>query len=320
MKPPSFTYQRAGSIEEATAVLAAHGDDAAVLAGGQSLMIDLRLRRVRPRVVVDIDRAVDRRLRAFDGGGWIGALVRHRELEMGGLAVPGGLPGGPVGGPLGGPGAPLGGPAGPGAPGTRNGGPLAVLLARVGPWVAHPPIRCRGTFGGSVAWGHPCAEWNAVVAGLGGTISLARANGERTVAAADWYLGPCRTARRPDEVVTGVTLPVLPAGTGIGFAEHRRTSASFALVAAVAAVAVGGDGRVTAAHVGVAGAGPVPWRAAGAEALLEGAEPSPDAVEAAAHAAGNQADPLPGDHASVEYRRHVVVELVRRALAQAVAA
>ncbi|MGH9124881.1 MAG: FAD binding domain-containing protein, partial [Acidimicrobiales bacterium] len=220
MKPPSFTYQRAGSIDEATAMLATHGDDAAVLAGGQSLLIELRLRRVRPRVVVDIDRAGDGRLRAFDSG-WIGALVRHRELETGG-----------------------------------PGGPLAALLARVAPWVAHPPIRTRGTFGGSVAWGHPCAEWNAVVAGLGGTISLARAGGERTLTADDWYLGPYRTARRPDEVVTGVTLPVLPAGTGIGFAEHRRTSASFALVAAVAAVAVDGDGRVAAAHVGVAGAGP----------------------------------------------------------------
>jgi len=285
MKPPWFTYQRAGTLQEATALLADHGDEAAVLAGGQSLLIELRLRHVRPRLVIDIDRIGDARLRTHDAAGWIGALVRHRELEAGG-----------------------------------PGGPLGDLFARVGPWVAHPPIRTRGTFGGSVAWGHPCAEWNAVVAGLGGTISLARAGAERTVAAADWYLGPCRTARRPDEIVTGVTLPVLPSGSGVGFAEHRRTSASFALVAAVAAVAVGEQGRITSAHVGLAGAAAVPRRAAAAEAVLLGAEPTPDAVEAAARAAGAEADPVPEDHASVEYRRQVVVELVRRALTQAVAA
>lgn len=293
MKPPPFLYRRPRSLEEALALLAEHGDDAAVLAGGQSLLIELRQRSVRPRVVVDIDRVEDPGLRRVDGGR-IGALVRHRDLEHRDLE-----------------------PRDLERPGP---GPLGRLLATVAPWVAHPPIRVRGTFGGSVAWAHPCAEWNAVVAALGGTVTLDRAGGKRTVTAADWYVAPHRTARRPDELVTSVSLPELAVGTQVGFAEHRRTSASFALVAAVAAIGRGGDGAVTEAHIGLAGAGPVPLRAVDAERLLVGAHPTSEAIDAAGRAAGEACDPVAEAHASAEYRRHVAAELVRRVLTGAVAA
>ena len=289
VKPAPFSYHAASSVRAATAVLAKAGDDAAVLAGGQSLLIEMRYRRVRPALVLDINRVAELGgLRAE--GPWlhVGALARHRELERAAAA---------------------------GAVGTD---PLGTLLKLAATHIAHPPIRTRGTFAGSIAWAHPAAEWCALAVALSADIVLASATGTRSVPADQWFTGRHRTARKPDELVTGVRLPLLGAGTGAGFAEHRRTHGSFALAAALATVQLSG-GRVTWARIGLANAAEVPLRARQAEQVLAGQPLSPRLLEEAAEAAAAAADPAAEPHCSAGYRRHVLRVLTRRSLMQAAA-
>jgi carbon-monoxide dehydrogenase medium subunit len=281
MKPAPFEYVRAANAGEVVAALA--DGDTRVLAGGQSLVLEMNYRSVRPRRLVDINRVPGfDRLDERDGALRVGPLVRHRAFESD--TVP---------------------------------GPLGDLLRRVVHHIAHPPIRARGTMLGSLAYAHPAAEWPAVVTALNGTLHLIGPDGRRTVAAGDFFTGPFGTVRQPDELLAEMSLPSLPPGTGVGFAEHRRTHASFAQLAALAAVTVV-DGKVTAASVGLINAADRPVRAAAAEAVLRG-RPLEDAViaEAAAVAAEQDADPRPQPYTDITYQRHVVSVLTRRALAQA---
>ncbi|MDD7968686.1 FAD binding domain-containing protein [Actinomycetospora lemnae] len=274
MKPPPFDLVQPGTLVEALVALDAE-PDAAVLAGGQSLLQDLRWRRFAPPLVVDVGGVAELRgVTVDDDTVRLGALVRHVDLERG--AVP---------------------------------GPLGTLLAETAGWIAHPPIRSRGTFAGSLAWAHPAAEWTAVAAALDAQVELASRAGYRTLPAAEFLHGPGATARRPGELIIAVTLPVLGEGTATGVAEHRRTHASFAHVAVVAAVDTEGD-EVVRAHLGVAGAAPTARRAhAAEEALLDGGGPA-----AAADAVGEDIDPVEHPHADVDYTRHVAAVLVRRVL------
>ena len=289
MKPAPFSYHAVSSVRAATAALADAGDEAVVLAGGQSLLIEMSYRRVRPAVVVDINRVPELGGLRADGA-WVqvGALVRHRELERADRAGPIGVD------------------------------PLRMLLSQAARHVAHPPIRARGTFAGSIAWAHPAAEWCALAAALSADIVLASASGSRSVPADQWFAGRHRTARNPDELITEVRLPLLGAGTGVGFAEHRRTHGSFALAAALAAVRVEG-GRVAWARIGLANAAEVPVRARGAEQVLAGQPLSAQLLGEAADAAAGAANPAAEPHCSAEYRRHALRVLTRRCLAQATA-
>jgi carbon-monoxide dehydrogenase medium subunit len=282
VKLPAFAHRAAGSAEEAVAFLAEAGTEGAVLAGGQSLLLELRYGQARPGVLVDVNRAPDLAgIQVADGRLRLRALTRHAAVER-----------------------------------LELDDPLGRLLRRAAPYVAHPPIRARGTFTGSLAWAHPASEWCALARALDATVTVRGPGGERDVPAATWFRGPHRTSRTPDEVVTEVALPLLGAATGVGFAEHRRTSASFAMAAAGCAVQLAG-GRVTAARIGLANAADVPLRAAAAEAVLVGSDGSPEAVRAAAEAAARESDPAGEPHCSADYRRHVLGVLVRRALDQA---
>jgi aerobic carbon-monoxide dehydrogenase medium subunit len=288
VKSPPFAYRSASSVRQAVDVLAQAGADAAVLAGGQSLLIDLHYRRVHPLLVLDINPVRELegvRVDTEENGGMarIGALVRHRELET----------------------LPLG-------------DPLMRLLGLSARYVAHPPVRTRGTFAGSVAWAHPAAEWCALTAGLAGAVETSGAAGQRRVPAAEWFAGRHRTTRRPDELVTAVWLPLLGAGAGVGFAEHRRTHASFAMAAACVAVRVAA-GRVTWARIGMANAADVPVRAVAAERILTGNSVSHALLADAAEQAAAAADPAPEPYCSPEYRRQALRVLVRRSLTAAVA-
>jgi carbon-monoxide dehydrogenase medium subunit len=288
VKPAPFAYRSASSVRQAADVLAQAGADAAVLAGGQSLLIDLHYRRVRPLLVLDINpvrelEGVTIDAEANGGMARIGALVRHRELE----ALP-------------------------------LGDPLSRLLGLAARHVAHPPVRTRGTFAGSVAWAHPAAEWCALTAGLAGTIETFGVSGRRRVPAAEWFAGPHRTTRRPDELVTAVWLPLLGADAGVGFAEHRRTHASFAMAACCVAVRVTA-GQVTWARIGMASAADVPVRAVAAERTLIGNRVSNPLLTEAAEQAAGAADPVPEPYCSPEYRCQALRVLVRRSLAAAVA-
>ena len=284
MKPAPFAYRAARSAGEAAGLLAEPG--AVVLAGGQTLLQELNFRTRRPRLVVDINGAADLDHLRVDGGELvIGALTRHAALERTGL-----------------------------------GDPLGRLLGLVARHVAHPPIRARGTFAGSIANADKAAEWCMLAVALGARVTLVSAGGgTRTVPADGFFTGHLATVRRPDELVTEVRLPLLGPGTGTGFAEHRRTAASFAMVAAVATVRLDGDGRVEAVRAGLANAADRPLRATAAEAVLLGQVPGPDLLDEAAAAAAGAAEPFDDPHCHGDYRAHLAGELTRRALERALA-
>ncbi|MFG1704276.1 FAD binding domain-containing protein [Nonomuraea sp. M3C6] len=283
MKPAQFHYFAPTSVPEAVAMLAERGPDSRVLAGGQSLLIELRYRSARPALVVDINRIPGlSEVTVEDGSVHVGALVRHAQLEHAGFDDP-----------------------------------LAELFRQVAPYVAHPPIRARGTFAGSLAWAHPASEWCALAMALGAGIELEGPAGPRTVRADSWFRGPFATACLPQELVTGVRLPRPPAGTVAAFAEHRRTHGSFALAAAMVMLRLGQD-RVQWVRIGLANAAGVPLRAIGAESLLMGERPEPELLAEAAARAAADADPPDEPHAPAAYRRHALATLVRRCLARAI--
>ena len=314
MKPPPFRYRAVASVAEATELLAELGTHAAVLAGGQSLLIDLHFRRARPEMVVDINQLSElAQLQVADGWVQIGALVRHRELEQGRLSQ---RAAGPDGG---GRATDGGGRATDGGGRATDGGadPLGRLCALAARHIAHPPVRVRGTFAGSVAWAHPAAEWCALAAAMEAEMLLASAAGTRTIPASQWFTGRHQTARRPDELLTAVRMPLLGAGTGVGFAEHRRTHGSFAMAAALTAVNVT-EGRVNWARIGMASAADVPARARAAESLLAGQAVSEQLVLEAAEAAAAAAEPVPEPHCSPRNRRPALRVMVQRSLQQAV--
>ncbi|MGF2947485.1 FAD binding domain-containing protein [Mycobacterium sp. Lab-001] len=281
MKPAPFDYVAAQSPQDAVAALA--DGDTCVLAGGQSLVLEMNFRTARPRRLVDINGVAGfGELTLEPVALRVGPLVRHRAFEFD--AVP---------------------------------GPLGTLLRRVARHIGHPPIRARGTMAGSLAYAHPAAEWPAVATALDAEIELRGPGGSRVVRAGAFFTGPFRTARRPDELLAEVRLPLLPAGTAVGFVEHRRTQAGFAQLAALAAVTVV-DGRVVAASVGLVNAADRPVRATAAEAALTGRALDDDAIaEAARAAADHDADPRPQPYADIAYQRHAVGVLTRRALTQA---
>jgi carbon-monoxide dehydrogenase medium subunit len=289
VKPAPFDYVAPTELAEAVTALAERPETARVLAGGQSLVLEMHYRRERPALLVDINnvRALDT-ITADGAALRVGALARHRAFETPSVA--------------------------PGA--------LGRLLSRVSPLIAHPPVRARGTMVGSLAWGHPASEWCATATALDAGIELTGPAGSRTVAASEFFLGPFRTARRPDEILTSVRLPLLPEpvaeadAVGVGFIEQHRTHASFAQVAVVAVLTLR-DGVISDARLGLAGAADRALRAHDAEAHLLGREPEPSVFARAAELAAVAAGPLPEPHAGAEYKRHAVGVLVRRALAQA---
>ncbi len=321
MKPPPFRYRAVASVPEATGLLAELGTHAAVLAGGQSLLIDLHFRRARPEMVVDINQLSElAQLQVADGWVQIGALVRHRELEQVQLGQGAGRPGGSGRATDGGGRATSGGGRPTDGGGRATSGsvdPLGRLCALAARHIAHPPVRVRGTFAGSVAWAHPAAEWCALAAAMEAEMLLASAAGTRTIPASQWFTGRHQTARRPDELLTAVRMPLLGAGTGVGFAEHRRTHASFAMAAALTAVSVT-EGRVNWARIGMASAADVPVRARAAESVLAGQAVSEQLVAQAAEAAAAAAEPVPEPHCSPGYRRQALRVMVQRSLQQAV--
>ncbi|WP_062434118.1 FAD binding domain-containing protein [Herbidospora daliensis] len=281
MKPAAFDYLVPQTVAGAVDALAA---GAQVLAGGQSLLLEMHLQRAHPALVADINRVpgLDT-LTVVDGTLTVGALVRHKTFES-----PGAVP-----------------------------GPLGDLFARAVGYIAHPPIRARGTMTGNLAWAHPASEWCALAVALDAVVELRSTRGTREIPAEDYFLGPFQTARDPDELLTAVRYPLLAPDTGVAFTEHRRTGFSFAQVAVGAALTVR-EGVITGARIGLANCADRPLRAHNAERTLIGSEPSQPVFTAAGEAAAERdAAPVPEPYADVDYRRHVVAVLVARTLREA---
>ncbi|MBI2204186.1 MAG: xanthine dehydrogenase family protein subunit M [Candidatus Rokubacteria bacterium] len=281
MKPAPFAYHDPRSVDEVVDRLAEHGDDAKVLAGGQSLMPMLALRLARPAVIVDLNRVggLDD-VRASDGGVLhLGALVRQRAIERWATTP-----------------APL----------------LSAALRMVG----HVAIRTRGTVAGSVTHADPAAELPALFAALDGVVVARSRQGERTIPASELYVGPLTTSLRSDEVVVETRWPLPPAHAGWGFHEVARRHGDFALVGVFAVVTVS-SGRIDAARIALFGVGPTPVRARDAEQSLAGAAVGAEAIGDAARLAADALDPDSDLHASAWYRKRVARTLTERALTDA---
>jgi carbon-monoxide dehydrogenase medium subunit len=284
VKPPVFEYVPASSTEEALAALAARGEEAKLLAGGQSLVPLLNMRLATPACLVDLNRAVDLvGIEERAGGVAIGAMTRQRAVERSGLV-----------------------------------GARVPLLAEAIGWVGHGPIRNRGTLGGSLAHADPAAELPAVAVCLDARVTVAARDGTRVLPARELFQAPLTTALRPAELLTEVWFPAAPPATGHAWLEVARRHGDYALVGVGAVVTLAG-GRVREARLCLTGVGGVPVRATGAETLLAGQELTPARLDAAASAVRAAIDPDTDIHAPASYRRHVAGVLAVRALRQAAA-
>jgi carbon-monoxide dehydrogenase medium subunit len=272
--PAAFDYKRPSSLDEALTLLADNGDDAKLLAGGHSLLPLMKLRLAAPSMLIDIGRLADLSY-IRDAGDTIaiGALTRHHTVETSELL-----------------------------------GSQVPLLAHASSQVGDPQVRHRGTIGGSIAHGDPASDLPAVCLALGASFTAVGPNGERTIAAADFFQGFLETALAPDEILTEITVPKVP-DAGWSFQKFNRRAQDWAIVG-VAAV------RGDRPGVGLVHMGQIPVRASAVEEALAGGASD---QEAAARA-DEGLDPPSDLNASSDYRRHLARVLVRRALEEARAA
>ena len=285
MRPPPFSYADPSTVDEALGLLAEHGDDAGILAGGQSLVPLLNFRLARPAVIVDINRIADLAyIEQRNGTLEIGALTRHRAVERSAVVSE-----------------------------------ACPLLSEAIEHVGHAQVRNRGTIGGSLAHADPAAELPAVVTALDGRLRLRSAGGERTLAPGDFFMGSLTTAIEPGEMLVAVELPLWPEGTATCFAEFSRRQGDFALAGAGAVLAFGDDGRVERAGLALMGVGDRPFDGAAiANELLRGEKTNEAAVRAVAERVASSVEPASDLHAPADYRRHLAGVLTRRALLGAV--
>ena len=287
MKPAKFDYHSPQFRSEALDLLAEYGEDAKILAGGQSLMPLMNMRLVRPGVVVDINGIADltQIMPEQDGGLSVGALTRQRQVEQSSL--------------------------------VRERFPL---LSEAVPNIGHFQIRNRGTVGGSLAHADPAAEIPALSLTLDAEFIVAKRGSERVVNAGDFFVTHLTTVLEPDEMLTQVRFPSPPRSWQWGFQEVCRRDGDFALVGAVAMLQLDASGVCQDSRITIFGAGGTPLRMSAAEAILQGSNVDADVRQQAAQAVSRALDPISDIHASAEYRKDVGGVMARRALEQALAA
>jgi carbon-monoxide dehydrogenase medium subunit len=280
MKPAPFEYVAPHSLEEAVAVLARYGDEAKVIAGGQSLVPMMAFRLASPAVLVDLNGVTDLEYVRAEGDDLVvGALTRHRAIQdLGWLRE------------------------------------RCALMAEGVDLIGHPAIRNRGTVGGSLAHADPSAEWPAILLALEGNVTVAGPTGIREVHAADLFETYFTTTLAPDEILTGVRSPLRGGSSGSCFLEVARRHGDFALAGVAAMVNMVDESRVGSVRIALIGVRDTAVRALAAEAMLEGADPTGGSFAEAAHAAAADLDPVSDLHGSAEHRRHVARVLVERAL------
>jgi len=279
--PAKFDYLRPGSLDEAVHVLSNAGDDAKVIAGGQSLMPLLRLRLAQPELLVDVG-GLDELRGVRDQGDslMIGARTTLYQLVNDPLVAE-----------------------------------HCGLLAQTAGVIADPAVRHRGTIGGALAHADPAGDLPAVALALEATFTVRGSAGDREIPAAGFFVDYLTTSLQPEEILTGIRVPKL-GGWGYQYEKFHRTAQSWATVG-VAALVRRSNGQVAEARIGLTNMGPVPMRATAAEAAAAGADASREALRSAATHADEGTEP-PGDlHGAPDYRRHLARVLTSRALAAA---
>ena len=284
MKPPPFEYLAPESLEAGLESLGEHGDDAKLLAGGQSLVPAMNFRLLQPSVLVDLNNVMELDfIERADSGLRIGAMTRQRKLEQELLIAE-----------------------------------RAPLLHETTPFIAHPQIRNRGTLGGSLAYADPAAELPVVALALDARFYIQSATSDRWVEAADFFQGMFTTALAADEILVEVEIPAMPHRTGWSFVEFARRQGDYALVGVAALVTLDEEGTCKDACLVYLNVGDGPVDARQAAQTLLGEKHSTESIEAAAEtAAEKEIEPMGSVHASIPYQRHLARVLTNRALNQA---
>ena len=285
MKPPPFDYLAPTSLEEAVEAMARHGDEAKLLAGGQSLMPLLAFRLAHPGVLVDLNGVRELEyLRADDGQLVIGAMTRHRTVQD--------------------------------LPGLRR---RCAMLAEGVELIGHVAIRNRGTVGGSLAHADPAAEWPALALALDAECEVVGPRGTRTIPVEELLVGYFTTTLEPDEILKEVRLR-LPAGrVGSTFVELTRRHGDFAIAGVGALLVLDDDGSVGDARLTLIGVKDLAVRVRAAERVLVGSKLDDPLMDEAVAAVDGAIEPSDDLHGSASYRRHVAKVLARRALIEAMA-
>jgi carbon-monoxide dehydrogenase medium subunit len=284
MFPAAFDYQAPSTLAEALSILKQRGDDAKVMAGGQSLIPLLKLRFAQPALIVDIGRLPSMaEIRRDDGHVAVGALVRHVDVER-----------------------------------SKELARSLPIMAEAVHWIADPLVRNRGTVAGSVCHADPSGDWGSVMLALDAELVAHSAAGERVIKADGFFQGPFTTTLRPDEVVTEIRIP-LPAGpSGGSYQKLERKVGDFATVAV--AIQIELDGRkVKKAGIGLTSVGATNLKAKEAERALAGRELTDAVIAEAARLAAAAAEPKDDIRGTAAYKKDVVRVFVQRGLKAALA-
>ena len=283
MFPAAFDYRAPASLQEALSILKERGDDAKVMAGGQSLIPLLKLRFARPELVVDIGRLPSMNNVMRRGGHTaIGALVRHVDVEN--------------------------------SKELASSAPMMVEAAR---WISDPLVRNRGTLAGSVCHADPAGDWGSVMLAFGAEIVARSLSGEGVLRADEFFEGPFATVLKPDEVVTEVRIPLANGRAGGAYLKLERKVGDFATVAVAVQVQLEGE-KVSRAGIGLTAVGPRNIKATDAEQSLMGQEPTDRVIAEAARLAAEAAEPKDDVRGSAAYKKDVVRVFVQRGLKTAI--
>jgi aerobic carbon-monoxide dehydrogenase medium subunit len=282
MIPGAFDYFAPQSLDEAIVALAQNGDDAKILAGGQSLIPAMRFRLASPTVLIDINRlTMLGYVREEQGHLALGALTRENDLESSAVVV--------------------------------HGYPLLSDAARV---IADPLVRNRATVGGNIAHADPANDHPAVMLAYNAQVVARGPKGERIIPIDEFFVGMFETSLAHDELLTEIRIPKPPANSGGAYLKIERKVGDYA-VAAVALQLTLAGGRCTAARVALTNVSSVPMRSPGAEQALIGQELSDDVLEAAGRAAAAECDPTNDLRGTAEYKRDLTRVLTKRAVRRA---
>ena len=285
MYPASFDYSAPTALDEALSLLDQHGDDAKVLAGGQSLIPLMKLRFASPKMLVDINHVPGLDELAEEPGGLrIGALVRHKTCERSELLE-----------------------------GKWR------LLRETASVVSDPIVRNRGTVCGALAHADPQGDWGAAMLAARAEVQVRSSGGERAVAIDDLLAGPFTTTLAPNEVITGVRVPDPGPRASGAYLKLERKVGDYATAAVAVQVSLD-DGRVREVGIALTGVGPTNLRAVGAENVLRGEEPTDERIVEAARLAAEAAQPQADVRGTVEYKRNLVRVFTQRGLRRAVEA
>jgi aerobic carbon-monoxide dehydrogenase medium subunit len=284
MFPAAFDYRAPTTLDETLELLGRHGDEAKVLAGGQSLIPLLRLRLAMPGLVVDIGRLEG--IDGIKGDGdriRIGARTRHADVER-----------------------------------TTELRSLCPILLDTAPLVSDPLVRNMGTVGGSLCHADPAGDWGSVMLALDAQLVVRSRSGDRVIRAADFFEGPFTTTMRPDEVLTEIRIPRTRAPAAGTYLKLERKVGDFATVGVAIQVELT-DSRIARAGIGLTAVGPTNIEATAAEQTLSGQAPTDEVIGEAARLAAQAAQPRDDIRGSADYKRDVVRVFVQRGLRTALA-